>query len=187
MRYITEFALIGIGLAMDAFAVSICKGLGMKKINWGQTLLIGLFFGGFQAGMPFAGWLLGSRFSGVIDSFDHWIAFLLLAAIGVKMIIEAFGEEEAIKEGVSIRELFALAVATSIDALAVGVTFALLSYPILEGIIIIGIITFILSIIGVLIGNRFGNRYQQKAQIAGGIILILIGLRILLSGLGLIA
>ena len=143
MRYITEFALIGVGLAMDAFAVSICKGLGMKKINWVHTLLIGLFFGGFQAGMPFIGWLLGSRFSGVIDSFDHWIAFLILTVIGVKMIIEAFEEEETIKAGISFKELFALAVATSIDALAVGVTFALLSYPILEGITIIGIITAI--------------------------------------------
>lgn len=181
--------LMGVGLAMDAFAVSICKGLAMRKVNKKQALVIGLFFGGFQALMPFIGWLLGTSFEQYITAFDHWIAFVLLAYIGGKMIWEAVKpeEEESVKEmdpPLDIKEMFTLAIATSIDALAVGITFAFLNYPVGEAVAIIGVTTFIISIAGVYIGNFFGTRYKQKAEIAGGIILCLLGLKILLEHLG---
>ena len=186
-----ELFLIGIGLSMDAFAVAICKGLGMERINKRDTLLLALFFGGFQALMPLTGYLLGSRFASYIERWDHWIAFVLLAFIGGSMIRESREqEEEEIEHGGSIRyrELFTLAVATSIDALAVGITFALLpdvNVPL--AVCLIGITTFVCSAAGLRIGNLFGLRYKAKAELAGGIILILTGLKILLEHLGVIS
>ena len=174
-----ELFLIGIGLSMDAFAVSICKGLSMQKIDKKYTLCIGLFFGGFQALMPLTGYLLGSRFSGYIERFDHWIAFVLLALIGFNMIKESREEEE--------EEEKPYAGATSIDALAVGVTFAFLQVNIVPAITIIGCTTFVISIAGVYVGNVFGSRYKSRAELTGGVILILIGLKILLEHLGVIA
>lgn len=185
--------LMGVGLSMDAFAVSICKGLSMRKVNKKQCLVIGLFFGGFQALMPFIGWVLGSQFEQYITSIDHWIAFILLGFIGGKMVVEAIREkDEAVEVGkmdppLDLKELFILAIATSIDALAVGITFAFLQVPIVEAISIIGITTFVISVIGVYVGNFFGNRYKKKAELAGGMILILIGLKILLEHLGILA
>ena len=191
MAVFIELVLMGIGLAMDAFAVSVCKGLAMRKVNKGQALVIGLFFGGFQALMPLVGWLLGNQFERYITSIDHWIAFLLLGFIGGKMIVEARKPEEdiEIKEmdaPLDLREMLLLAVATSIDALAVGITFAFLGYPIVEAVSIIGMITFGISVAGVYVGNFFGNKYKNKAEFAGGLILVIIGLRILLSHLGVI-
>ena len=185
-----ELFLIGIGLSMDAFAVSICKGLSMQKIDKKYTLCIGLFFGGFQALMPLTGYLLGSKFSGYIERFDHWIAFVLLALIGFNMIKESREEEEEEEKpyaGVNFKELLILAVATSIDALAVGVTFAFLQVNIVPAITIIGCTTFVISIAGVYVGNVFGSRYKSRAELTGGVILILIGLKILLEHLGVIA
>lgn len=185
--------LMGAGLSMDAFAVSICKGLSMRKVNKKQCLVIGLFFGGFQALMPFIGWVLGSQFEQYIKSIDHWIAFILLGFIGGKMVVEAIREkDEAVEVGkmdppLDLKEMFILAIATSIDALAVGITFAFLQVPIVEAVSIIGITTFVISVIGVYVGNFFGNRYKKKAELAGGIILILIGLKILLEHLGILA
>ena len=182
--------LMGVGLSMDAFAVSICKGLSMRKVNKKQCLVIGLFFGGFQALMPFIGWVLGSQFEQYITSIDHWI---LLGFIGGKMVVEAIREkDEAVEVGkmdppLDLKEMFILAIATSIDALAVGITFAFLQVPIVEAVSIIGITTFVISVIGVYVGNFFGNRYKKKAELAGGIILILIGVKILLEHLGILA
>lgn len=179
-----ELFLIAIGLSMDAFAVAVCKGLNMRRIQVKQSLIIALFFGAFQALMPLIGWFLGKQFEQYITSFDHWIAFLLLAYIGGKMIREAMGEEEPQSCGFDLKELFMLAIATSIDALAVGITFAFLKVEIFSSIALIGCTTFVLSLIGVVIGNRFGSRYQRKAELTGGVILILIGLKILLEHLG---
>ena len=186
-----ELFLIGVGLSMDAFAVSICKGLNMKKINYKHALIIGGFFGGFQALMPLLGWALGSKFEQYIESVDHWIAFILLAFIGGKMVYESIkggddDEESSHQDKLDIKELFMLAVATSIDALAVGVTFAFLEVSILSSITLIGITTFVISVGGVVIGNRFGSKYKNKAEIAGGMILILIGLKILIEGVGIL-
>lgn len=181
-----ELFLIGIGLSMDAFAVSICKGLSMQKIDKKYTLCIGLFFGGFQALMPLTGYLLGSQFSGYIERFDHWIAFVLLALIGFNMIKESREEEEEEKPyaGVNFKELLILAVATSIDALAVGVSFAFLGVHIAPAVTLIGCTTFVLTLVGVWVGNLFGSRYKSRAELTGGIILILIGVKILLEHLG---
>ena len=184
-----ELFLIGVGLAMDAFAVSICKGLNMRKMNYRQATVIALFFGGFQAFMPFLGWSLGRHFEHYIVSIDHWIAFILLAIIGGNMIKEALGDEEDVECGdchdqLDLKELLMLAIATSIDALAVGITFAFLRVNIVPAITIIGVTTFIISFAGVHIGHHFGSRYEKKAELAGGIILICIGLKILLEHLG---
>lgn len=188
--FLTLF-LIGVGLAMDAFAVSVCKGLAMRKVNPRQAVVIGTFFGGFQALMPFIGWLLGNRFEKYIKGIDHWIAFILLGIIGGKMLMEALKEgdeeEEEVKctdSHLDIKEMFILAIATSIDALAVGITFAFLDYPVAEAVTIIGVTTFIISVAGVYIGNFFGSRYKRRAEIVGGIILVLIGCKILLEHLG---
>lgn len=181
--------LMGIGLAMDAFAVSICKGLAMRKVNKKQCFVIALFFGGFQALMPAIGWLLGSRFEQYIVNVDHWIAFILLGWIGGKMIWDAVWEKEGpdiveqMDAPLDIRELLVMAVATSIDALAVGITFAFLGTPILEASLIIGVTTFVICVIGVYVGNFFGSKYKRKASIAGGIILVLLGIKILLEHL----
>lgn len=190
MIVFVELFLIGVGLAMDAFAVSVCKGLAMHKVNKKQMLTIGLFFGGFQALMPFLGWALGTRFATYIVSVDHWIAFFLLGYIGGKMIVEAVRERNEAVEvprmdpPLDVKELIIMAIATSIDALAVGITFAFLDYPIVEAMFIIGITTFLISICGVVIGNVFGNKYKSKAEFAGGLILVFIGVKILTEHLG---
>lgn len=182
-----ELLLIAVGLSMDAFAVAICKGLNMVKINYRHSLVIALFFGFFQALMPLIGWLLGTRFEQYITSVDHWVAFVLLGFIGGKMIYEALsGSEDTDAEccGLDLKELFVLAIATSIDALAVGITFAILpGVDIWPSIGIIGAITFVLSFLGVIIGNRFGIRYKKKAELFGGIVLVLIGIKILIDHL----
>lgn len=188
-----EFFLTGIGLSMDAFAVAICKGLGMREVNYKQMLLIALFFGGFQALMPLLGWLLGRQFEQYITSVDHWIAFALLVLIGANMLREARkGDDTTDAETVydaplPLGQLLLMAIATSIDALAVGISFAFLGVNIWLAIAIIGTTTFLISAAGVFIGNRFGNRYEKRATIAGGIILILQGVKILLEHLGVIA
>ncbi len=189
MAVFLELLFLGIGLAMDAFAVAVCKGLAMRKVNKKQAVVIGLFFGGFQALMPFIGWVLGSQFETYITSVDHWIAFALLGLIGGKMIFEALKPEEDVEIAemdapLDLKELLVLAVATSIDALAIGITFAFLDYPIVEAVTIIGVVTFFIAIGGVYAGNFFGNKYKRKAELAGGVILVLLGLRILLSHLG---
>lgn len=189
---ILELALIGVGLSMDAFAASVCKGLSMKKIDMKYGLVLAVFFGGFQALMPLLGWLLGSRFQQYITNIDHWIAFALLLLLGGKMIIDTVREED---EGVcqtdhmiyDYKEMLMLAVATSIDALAVGITFAFLQVKILPSVSLIGCITFGFSIGGVFIGNVFGSRFRKPAGIAGGLILIGIGTKILLEHLGVLA
>lgn len=192
MALFVELFLLGVGLSMDAFAVSVCKGLGMRKLDKKQALIIGLYFGGFQALMPLIGWLLGSQFQQYITSIDHWIAFILLGFIGGKMMVEAvreWNEEETVEvmdAPIDHKNMFVLAVATSIDALAVGITFAFLNTPIIEAITIIGITTMVLSIIGVIVGNFFGSRYKSKAEFIGGLILVLLRLKILLEHLGIL-
>ncbi len=187
---IWELVLLALGLAMDAFAVAVCRGLAMDRLNVKHTFIIALFFGGFQAAMPLAGWALGTYFEKYITSIDHWIAFILLSIIGGKMIYEAVKPEEecsSISSRLNIKELLVMAVATSIDALAVGITFAFLKVNIALSVSLIGIITFILSFIGVMVGNRFGSKYKNKAELAGGIVLILIGIKVLLEHLGVIS
>ncbi len=177
--------LIAVGLSMDAFAVSICKGLAMEKITIKKALIVGLWFGGFQALMPAIGYLLGSRFEKYITNIDHWIAFVLLFIIGGNMIKEALSkDEESANDSLAFKEMLILALATSIDALAVGVTFAFLKVQIVPAVLFIGVITFSLSALGVKIGNIFGCRYKAKAELTGGIILILMGCKILLEHLG---
>jgi len=180
-----EVFFIGIGLAMDAFAVAICKGLSMKKYYIKKAIIIALYFGLFQAIMPLIGYFLGVTFQDVVVSIDHWVAFILLGSIGVKMLKESFeSESDDRNDNLDIKTMLILSIATSIDAFAVGITLAFLKTNIFSSIIIIGIITFILAIVGVKIGNKFGDRLQNKAEIAGGIILIIIGLKILLEHLG---
>lgn len=184
---IFEIVLIGLGLAMDAFAVSICKGLSMKKMNWKSAIIISLYFGIFQALMPIIGYFLGTTFSSLVENVDHWIAFILLAIIGGNMIKDSFDDEcEKRNDKVDFKTMIILAIATSIDALAVGVTFAFFKTSIVLAVSVIGIITFILSLIGVKIGNNFGDKFQNKAELTGGIILIIIGTKILLEHLGII-
>lgn len=181
--------ILAAALSMDAFAVSVCKGLAMKRVSVKNALIIGLWFGGFQALMPAIGYLLGTQFNQYITSIDHWIAFVLLSFIGISMIKEAIStkdEEEETNSSLSVKTMFLLAVATSIDALAVGVTFAFLKVQIIPAVSFIGTITFLLSIVGVKVGNVFGTRYKAKAEIAGGIILILIGVKILLEHLAIL-
>ena len=183
MSLLTLF-ITAVGLSMDAFAVSICKGLAMKKLSMKKALVIGLWFGGFQALMPTIGYLLGTRFESYVTGIDHWIAFVLLALIGANMIKEALsGEAEEADDSIGVKIMFLLAVATSIDALAVGVTYAFLQVRIIPAVTFIGVTTFVLSIAGVKIGNVFGLKYKSKAEIAGGVILILMGLKILVEHL----
>lgn len=185
---IYEILLIGIGLAMDAFAVSICKGLSMKKMNWKNAVIIALYFGVFQALMPLIGYFLGMTFESIVTTFDHWVAFALLTLIGGGMIKESFDDEDDKKnDRVDFNTMVVLAIATSIDALAIGITFAFFDVNIVIAVSIIGIITFIISVLGVKIGNRFGDKYQNKAQLMGGIILVLLGFKILLEHLGIIS
>ena len=180
-----ELFLIAVGLSMDAFAVSVCKGLAMPKCTFKKAAIVGLWFGGFQALMPAIGYILGAQFQEAIASIDHWIAFVLLALIGGNLIHEALdNDEEEADASLNVKTMFLLAVATSIDALAIGITFAFLKVNIIPAVCFIGIVTFIISFAGVKIGNVFGARYKNKAEIVGGIILILLGLKILLEHLG---
>ena len=181
-----ELLLIAVGLSMDAFAVSVCKGLSVKKLEPKHALLVGMYFGGFQALMPVLGWLLGSRFESLITRYDHWVAFVLLALIGGNMIWESFSKEEELNDDFGVKTMLLLAVATSIDALAVGITFAFLEQPILPAAGTIGVTTFLLSAAGIYIGRAFGARWKSRAELAGGVILILIGLKILLEHLGIL-
>ena len=185
-----ELLVIAVGLSMDAFAVAICKGLSMKNMSWKNGIITGLYFGGFQAGMPLIGYLLGTGFKDMITSIDHWISFVLLLLIGANMVKESMEKEEECgccrEEDASFdaKTMIPLAVATSIDALAVGVTFAFLSVDIVPAVSFIGVITFFLSVLGVKIGNVFGTKYKAKAELTGGVILILMGIKILLEHLG---
>ena len=180
-----ELFLIAVGLSMDAFAVSVCKGLAMPKCTFKKAAIVGLWFGGFQALMPAIGYVLGAQFQETIASIDHWIAFVLLALIGGNMIHEALdNDEEEADASLDVKTMFLLAEATSIDALAIGITFAFLKVNIIPAVCFIGIVTFIISFAGVKIGNVFGARYKNKAEIVGGVILILLGLKILLEHLG---
>ena len=186
MDIITLFSL-AVGLAMDAFAVSICKGLAQEKLSVKHMVTAGLWFGGFQALMPTLGYFLGSQFRDKITAVDHWIAFVLLGFIGVNMIRESLDKEEVCPEGnMGPKAMFPLAIATSIDALAVGITFAFLKVNIVLAAGMIGVITFITSAIGVKVGNIFGARYKSRAELAGGIILVILGVRILLEHLGIL-
>ncbi len=181
-----ELFFVAIGLSMDAFAVAICKGLNMSRQNWLHKFIVALFFGVFQAVMPLIGWLLGKQFESYISRFDHWIAFGLLILIGSKMIFEVFKKDDCTSESkndLKIKELTLLAVATSIDALAVGVSFAFLRVAIVPAVSLIGVITFVLSLIAVSAGNRLGEKFKDKAELAGGTVLILIGTKILLDHL----
>lgn len=181
---VIEIAIIGVALAMDAFAVSICKGLAMVKMNYKKALIIALFFGFFQAMMPVIGYFLGNAFAKSIASIDHWIAFILLCLIGTNMIKEAREDEvECLDDTLEIRDLVMLSIATSIDALAVGVTFAFFEVSVLSAVSIIGIITFVICVLGVKIGNVFGEKYKSKAELAGGIILVIMGFKILIEHL----
>lgn len=183
-----ELFILAVGLSMDAFAVSICKGLAMKKASWKAQLCCGAWFGGFQALMPLIGYFLGTLFIDAISAIDHWVAFGLLVIIGVNMLREALGsEEETADADLSVKTMFIMAVATSIDALAVGISLAMAGVAnIWLAVLLIGATTFVLSAIGVKVGNVFGSRYEKKAEIAGGVILILLGVKILLEHLGVI-
>ena len=181
-----ELFVIAVGLSMDAFAVSICKGLSTKDVRREHMVVTGLYFGGFQALMPLAGYLLGSRFQSMIQRVDRWIAFVLLALIGANMVRESRGEAEHLDDSFTPGTMLPLAVATSIDALAVGVTFAFLNVRIIPAAALIGVTTFALSAIGMRLGNVFGARYQARAELAGGIVLILMGVKILLEHTGIL-
>lgn len=179
-----EILLISIGLAMDAFAVSICKGLSMKKMNWKKAFIVALYFAIFQALMPTLGFFLGTNFKDVVTRIDHWLAFILLVAIGVNMLKEAFSKDnESFDDDVGLKTMIVLALATSIDALAIGITFAFFRVSLIFSVLMIGVITFIISFAGVKIGNKFGNKYEKKAEIFGGGILILLGIKILVEHL----
>lgn len=186
MDIITLFTL-AVGLSMDAFAVSVCKGLAMQKLTVKKAVTVGIWFGGFQALMPTIGYVLGIQFRDKITAVDHWIAFVLLGIIGINMIREAFSKEkEEANESLAIKEMFVLAVATSIDALAIGITFAFLDVNLVAAVSFIGIITFLFSMVGVKVGNVFGTKYKAKAECAGGIILIILGAKILLEHTGIL-
>ena len=182
---ILELFILAVGLSMDAFAVAVCKGLAIGRIRWKHVLIVGLWFGGFQALMPLIGYLLGSSFAEYIAAVDHWIAMILLTLIGANMIRESQDRDpEHVNPSLGVKTMFIMAVATSIDALAVGVTFAFLEVRILPAVSFIGVITFLLSALGVKIGSIFGTKYKSKAELLGGIILILLGIKILLEHLG---
>ena len=181
---IIELLILAVGLSMDAFAVSVCKGLSLGDIKVKHMCIAGVWFGGFQALMPLIGYFLGSFFAEMITKCAHWIAFVLLAFIGGNMIKEALGEDEEVDSNMGAKTMLPLAVATSMDALAVGVTFAFLQVAIVPAVSFIGVITFFCSAIGVKIGSIFGSKYRSEAEFAGGIILVLIGIKIVLSGIG---
>lgn len=182
-----ELFILAVGLSMDAFAVSICKGLSIRALMPRHAIIVGLWFGAFQALMPLIGWLLGASFADKIAAVDHWIAFILLSLIGGNMVREALSKkEEDCDPSLAPLTMLVLAVATSIDALAVGVTFAFLRVDILPAITLIGVCTFVISAVGVKVGNVFGMRYKSKAELFGGVVLVLIGVKILLEHLGLL-
>lgn len=181
---ILELFILAVGLSMDAFAVSVCKGLSLGKIKPKHMCIAGAWFGGFQALMPLIGYFLGSFFAEMIEKYDHWVAFVLLAIIGGNMIKESFGKDEKVDSSMEVKSMLLLAIATSIDALAVGVTFAFLQVQIVPAVSFIGVITFIFSAVGVKIGSLFGTKYKSKAELFGGIVLVLIGIKILLEGIG---
>ena len=182
-----ELFILAVGLSMDAFAVSVCKGLSLGKIKAKHMCIAGAWFGGFQALMPLIGYFLGGFFAGMIEQYDHWVAFALLALISGNMIKESFSKEsESINDDINFKAMIVLAIATSIDALAVGITFAFFKVNIIFAITLIGIITFILSVIGTKVGNKFGDKYENNAEFLGGVILILLGLKILLEHLGIL-
>lgn len=184
---ILEIILLGIGLAMDAFAVSICKGLSMKRMNWKNAIIIAFYFGVFQAIMPVIGYFLGTTFEIFVTAVDHWIAFILLSFIGGNMIKESFNSEDEDKnDRVDFKTMIVLAIATSIDALAVGITFAFFDVNVIVAVSIIGVITFFISLLGVKVGNKFGDKYQNKAELMGGILLVLLGIKILVEHLNII-
>lgn len=184
---LVELFILAVGLSMDAFAVSICKGLSLHRITPKHMCIAGAWFGGFQALMPLIGYFLGSVFSEIITKYDHWVAFILLAIIGGNMIKESLEkEDDSCDASMTMKSMFLLAVATSIDALAVGVTFAFLEVSIIPAVCFIGIVTFICSAAGVKIGSIFGTKYKSKAELFGGIVLIIIGLKILLEGFGIL-
>lgn len=183
---ILELFILAVGLSMDAFAVAICKGLSLGKIQKKHMAIAGAWFGGFQALMPLIGYFAGRFFAEKLTQYDHWVAFILLLFIGGSMIKESLGEEEESNDAMDIKTMFLLAVATSIDALAVGVTFAFLKVAILPAVVFIGVVTFVCSAVGIKIGSIFGTKYKSKAELCGGIILILIGLKILLEGIGIL-
>lgn len=183
---ILELFVLAVGLSMDAFAVSICKGLSLGRIRVKHMCIAGAWFGGFQALMPLIGCYLGSFFAEMITKYDHWIAFVLLLFIGGKMVKESFGDEENVDSSMDVKSMFILAVATSIDALAVGVTFAFLKVSIVPAVTFIGAVTFVCSALGVKIGSLFGMRYKSKAELFGGVILVAIGVKILLEGVGIL-
>lgn len=178
--------IIAVGLSMDAFAVSVCKGLSVQRVKPKHMLIAGAYFGGFQALMPAIGYLLGVNFQAMIERFDHWIAFVLLALIGISMIKESRECADELNDSFTVKAMIPLAVATSIDALAVGVTFAFLKVNIVPAVLFIGVITFVLSAVGIKIGNIFGAKYKSRAEAAGGVVLILMGVKILLEHLGLL-
>lgn len=183
---LTDLFLIAVGLSMDAFAVAICKGLSVKKVTIKHGLIAGAYFGGFQAGMPLLGYLLGSSFAKYIEAFDHWVAFVLLGIIGINMIRESRERGEEVNASFGLKAMLPMAVATSIDALAVGISFAFMRVQIGWAVLFIGVITFTLSAIGVKLGNHFGAKYKSKAELFGGIVLILLGTKILLEHLGIL-
>lgn len=183
-----ELFILAVGLSMDAFAVAVCKGLAMERISLKNAGIVGLWFGGFQALMPLIGYFLGYSFSGAIQSVDHWIAFALLGLIGLNMIKESRSDEcDTASASLSFKVMLTMAVATSIDALAVGITFAFLTVDIVSAVCLIGITTFVLSMIGVKVGSVFGARYKSKAELAGGVILVFLGMKILIEHLGIIS
>lgn len=180
--HLAELLIIAVGVSMDAFAVSICKGLSVQKVRMKHVALTGIWFGGFQALMPVIGYFVGASFAGFVTSVDHWIAFVLLGIIGGNMIKESCSkEEECCAPDFSVKTMFAMAVATSIDALAIGVSFAFLNVNIWKAVALIGVTTALFSGSGVLIGNIFGSRYKSKAEFVGGFILVAMGLKILLE------
>ena len=187
---LAELFIIAIGLSMDAFAVSICKGLSLGKIKFKHMCIAGLWFGGFQALMPAIGYFLGSLFADMVTRYAHWVAFILLAIIGGNMIKESFEKDEECdcygEAAMDAKTMFIMAIATSIDAMAVGVSFAFLKVEIIPAVTFIGVVTFICSGLGVKIGSIFGNKYKSKAGLAGGAVLIIMGIKTLLEGLGLL-
>ncbi len=181
---IWELFVIAVGLSADAFAVAVCKGLSVERLKGKHSIITGIYFGGFQALMPLIGFWLGSRFQNLITSIDHWIAFVFLGIIGINMIRESKGKTEKLNDSFSFSEMLPLAIATSIDALAVGITFAFLKVNILSAVTLIGATTFVLSIAGIYLGNKFGCKYKSKAEFLGGVVLIAMGIKILVEHLG---
>lgn len=180
----TELLLIAVGVSMDAFAIAICKGLSVQKLQWKHMVITGLWFGGSQAAMPLLGYLLGTQFQAIIEKYDHWLSFILLVIIGIGMIRESREKVKELDASFSAKVMFPLAIADSIDALAVGVAFAFQQVSVVPAVLLTGVTTFLFSAVGVKIGHSFGAKYKSKAEVAGGVILIVMGLLILLEDTG---